>query len=78
MAAIPLPTTGQMGLPTALVVPTVMGATQPVVTPPTWWRWRRYCGLGPWRTGLLDSLGLLFEFLILKLFTETSIFYHLC
>jgi len=34
-AAIPLPTAGRTGLPTALVAPTVAGATQLVVTPPT-------------------------------------------
>ena len=33
--AIPLPTVGWTGLPTALMAPTVAGATQPVVTPPT-------------------------------------------
>jgi len=35
MAVIPLPTTGRMGLPTALVAPTVAGVTQPVGAPPT-------------------------------------------
>ena len=35
MAAIPLPTTGRMGLPTALVAPTVAGVTQPVGATPT-------------------------------------------
>ena len=33
MAAIPLVTAGQTGLPTVLVASTVVGATQPVVTP---------------------------------------------
>ena len=35
MAVIPLPMAGQTGLPTALVAPTMAGATQPVRTPPT-------------------------------------------
>ena len=35
MTTIPLPTVGRTGLPTALVAPTVAGATQLVVTPPT-------------------------------------------
>ena len=34
MVAIPLPTTGWMGLLTALVAPTVVGVTQPVRAPP--------------------------------------------
>ena len=34
MAAIPLPTMGQTGLPFALVAPTMVGATLSVVTPP--------------------------------------------
>ena len=32
---IPLPTMGQTGLSSTLMAPTVVGATQPVVTPPT-------------------------------------------
>ena len=35
METIPLPTMGRTGLPTALVAPTMAGATQPVRTPPT-------------------------------------------
>ena len=35
MAAIPLPPSGQTGLPTTLVAPTMVGATLPVITPPT-------------------------------------------
>ena len=34
MAVIPLPSTWQMGLPTTLVAPTVVGVTQLVMTPP--------------------------------------------
>ena len=33
--AIPLPIVGQMGLSSALMAPTVVGTTQPVVNPPT-------------------------------------------
>ena len=35
MVAIPLPTTGRTGLPAALAMPKMAGATQPVRTPPT-------------------------------------------
>ena len=35
MAAIPLPTAGWIGLLTPLVMLTVAGTTQPVMTPPT-------------------------------------------
>ena len=34
-AVIPLPMTGRTGLLTALVAPTVVGATQLIMTPPT-------------------------------------------
>ena len=34
MVATPLPTMGWMGLPTALMAPTAVGMTQPVVTSP--------------------------------------------
>ena len=35
MAVIPLPMMGRMGLPTTLMVPTMVAAMQPVGTPPT-------------------------------------------